>query len=137
MRAPATRRATASANAGRSECGVLEAERWDHGQRDGEQLLLAADLALELGAAVAGADMATEHRPPEVATGGVRYLLSDLSARDCPRLAVRPSDVRVEEMESSSFGGLTEEVERRADLKQIVADFNELPERQRAALAYG
>src|SRR5829696_5533693 len=41
-----------------------------------------------------------------------------------------PSD----EVEQASLEGLSEEVERRAELKQIVRDLQHLPERQRAAL---
>jgi RNA polymerase sigma factor (sigma-70 family) len=41
-----------------------------------------------------------------------------------------PSD----EVEKPSFEGLADEVERRAELKQILLDLNHLPERQRAAL---
>ena len=40
----------------------------------------------------------------------------------------------VEEVERTSFEGLTDEVERRAELQQILADVSGLPERQRAAL---
>src|SRR5215212_9125049 len=40
----------------------------------------------------------------------------------------------VEELERSSFEGLSEEVERRAELQQLLDDLRALPERQRGAL---
>lgn len=40
----------------------------------------------------------------------------------------------VDELERISTAGLADEVERRADLKQLLADVEDLPERQRAAL---
>src|SRR5919205_3734757 len=40
----------------------------------------------------------------------------------------------VEEVERPSFEGLSDEVERRTELQQILADLEALPERQRAAL---
>src|SRR5829696_2724364 len=42
----------------------------------------------------------------------------------------RPSD----EIEQVSFDGISEEVERRAELKHLLADVHDLPEKQRAAL---
>jgi RNA polymerase sigma factor (sigma-70 family) len=66
-----------------------------------------------------------EHVKPWLYTIARNRCLSTLRAR---------REEPAEELEHASTGGLSEEVERRSELRELLADVEALPERQRAAL---
>ena len=72
-----------------------------------------------------------EHRPPDA----LRPWLFAIARNRCRTLiaARRAAAVPVDEVEPS-YDGLAEDVARRADLRELVADLGRLPEDQRGAL---